>query len=77
MHINWIIAQQPNTKANIFQRRNDGKNWSDIGTVENIVDAATAQSYSYTDANPFNGNNYYRIFEEDQDGKKLISDKNG
>ena len=71
--INWTVNQQINTKEYNVQRSNDGKNWSDIGTVESIANNATAQSYSFTDANPLNGNNYYRISEIDFDGKENLS----
>ena len=71
--INWIVNQQINSKEYTVERSTDGKTWSDVGTVESTGNTTTAQSYSYTDANPAAGNNYYRIRQTDFDGKTNFS----
>jgi type IX secretion system substrate protein len=66
--INWTIDQQVNNKEYTIEHSADGKSWSDIGKTENENNNTPSQSYSFTDANPVKGNNYYRILQTDIDG---------
>jgi hypothetical protein len=63
--IRWTA--NANDIANVFivQRSSDGTAWTDLSTLE----ASTGtESYSYTDANPLAGPNYYRLKLVNTDG---------
>lgn len=57
--LNWTIYDDVNIKNYIIERSDDGINFKTIGSVDsrNLVTA----SYTFTDNNPTNNKNYYRI----------------
>jgi type IX secretion system substrate protein len=71
--INWVVSRQTDNKEYNVERSSDGKNWSSIGVVANEDSYTASQSYSLTDANPLSGNNYYRIRQDDINGKVSYS----
>ncbi len=71
--ITWTVNQQANIKNYTVERSANGTDWNDLSVLANNGEMATAQTYSYTDAGPLSGANYYRIRETDMDGKTNIS----
>jgi hypothetical protein len=71
--INWVVNQQINSKEYTIEHSADGQKWSDLGTIQSTGNTTSAQSYAFTDMSPFNGNNYYRIRQEDLDDKTNFS----
>ena len=65
IYINWQTATELNTTQFAVQRSADGENFKDIGTVKAIGNGAN--SYEFTDYNPANGINYYRLQCVDKD----------
>ena len=63
----WSISQQINNIGFNIQRSKDGETWENIGFQVNNPDESSL-TYSYTDASPKFGINYYRIQEVDLDG---------
>lgn len=66
--LTWTSAQEKNAKQYIIERSADNKNWSIVGTVAAKGNTSSPTNYSFIDANPLNGNIYYRLKIEDVDG---------
>ncbi|WP_447643004.1 MULTISPECIES: T9SS type A sorting domain-containing protein [Chitinophagaceae] len=74
--LNWATATEINNKGFNIQRSADGKIFSNIGFVASQAANGTGTktlSYTYTDAFPLQGKNYYRLGQEDLDGKSTLS----
>jgi hypothetical protein len=56
------------------ERSADGVNYSFIGIVPAKTNPAEKNNYSYQDENPKSGTNYYRLIQEDIDGKTEVFD---
>ncbi|QLH44200.1 MAG: hypothetical protein HWD58_00315 [Bacteroidota bacterium] len=73
----WITSQEIDNSHFIVERSRDGKSFSALsdkisskglnGNSQSIL------NYAYTDAYPINGHNYYRLHQEDLDGKVSYS----
>lgn len=70
--VDWTALTELNLSKYIVERSADGMNFSAIGSVtaKNSLDAT---NYSFFDAAPAAGNNYYRLKSEDIDGKSTYS----
>jgi len=71
--LNWQTAQEQNSSDFTIQRSIDGTHFSAIGTVAAAGNSAIARNYSFRDASPATGLNYYRLKETDLDGKSMYS----
>ncbi len=71
--LNWVVSQQVNNKGYEIEHSHDGKNWEAIGFKDDINSENASVTYSFTDANPFSGKNYYRIRQEDLNGNSSYS----
>ena len=74
--LNWNTATEVNNAGFDIERSADGRSFSKIGIV--YSKAANGNSngklaYSYTDAAPLTGTNYYRLRQVDRDGKSEYS----
>ncbi len=70
--LTWSVAQQQNCKGYHVSRSTNGITWTRIGFVTAQSPAST-NTYAFTDATPADGDNYYRIEEEDLDGRLTYS----
>lgn len=65
----WTSAQEKNAKEYVVERSANGKdNWQTIATVAAKGNTSTPTDYTYTDANPLGGTNFYRLKMVDLDG---------
>lgn len=71
--LNWKSYTELNALHYIIERSPDGSNFVSIGTVAAAGNSSTVHSYTYTDGQPATGINYYRLKEEDNDGKYQYS----
>ena len=71
INLNWQTSNEVNVSSFIVQRKT-GNGYTDIGTVISS-NTANGAAYSFTDASPVAGNNYYRLKIEDRDGKYAYS----
>jgi hypothetical protein len=71
--LNWVTASEKNNKNFELFRSVDGKNFKSIGTVAGAGDSNAELKYSFVDANPFGGTNYYQLKQIDFDGKSSTS----
>ena len=71
--LSWKTAQEINSKRFIVEKSTNGANWQMIGTVAARGNSATESSYSYKDGSPAFVKAYYRLQEEDLDGRTVYS----
>jgi len=72
--VSWEVSQQVNNSGYYVEQSTDGINWSKLGFVANNVNNGISSFYSFNDANPVSGKNYYRICQVDLDGKESYSE---
>lgn len=70
--LNWATAQEVNSSHFVIERSGGNYGFAAIGTV-NSNGSSQAQQYSFTDAQPLKGDNYYRLKQVDKDGKFAYS----
>lgn len=71
--LKWTATDAINFDHFVVQRSTDGANFEDVGTVAAVSNASSAQSYSYTDTDNWDGKLYYRLKMVDIDGKENYS----
>jgi hypothetical protein len=76
VRLDWQTATETNNKHFAVQRSADRTAWQSIGTVNSFFAAGTGSghAYSYTDENPLQGNNFYRLQQVDISGNAELSD---
>jgi hypothetical protein len=72
VQLNWATSYEQNNQYFLVQRSADGQQFSTIDTTA-ATDAETGSAYSYTDAHPLNGANFYRLEQVDLDGTGTYS----
>ncbi|MGN6566697.1 MAG: hypothetical protein ACTHJ0_02030 [Flavipsychrobacter sp.] len=74
--VSWSTANEINNSFFEVQSSADGINFSAIGRIEGKLNSTTTENYSFIDATPQQGVNYYRLKQVDLDGNvKLFSIK--
>jgi hypothetical protein len=71
--LSWEVGEDHN-KGFYVQHSLDGTNWEDLVFISSKNNTESISSYSYSHTNNFNGKQYYRIKQENQDGKTSYSD---
>lgn len=71
--LNWQTASEVNNKGFEIQRSADGINWNNIGFVNGSVNSFIEKNYQFSDANPLQGKNFYRLIQLDIDNKATYS----
>ncbi len=73
--LNWSVNANSEVNGNYYavERSADGINFNSIGTVAVLKTSNAVDHYTFTDAQPLSGTNYYRIKEVDKDGKFIYS----
>ncbi|UBM60936.1 T9SS type A sorting domain-containing protein [Marinilongibacter aquaticus] len=66
--LRWGTAEEVNVDRFEILQSLDAKNWKSIASVAALGESTTDHWYSFNDANPANGTNYYRIKSVDRDG---------
>ncbi|UBM60757.1 T9SS type A sorting domain-containing protein [Marinilongibacter aquaticus] len=66
--LRWGTAEEVNVDRFEILQSLDAKNWRSIASVDALGESTTDHWYSFNDANPANGTNYYRIKSVDRDG---------
>lgn len=73
IQVNWETLSEQNTLDFDVQRSADGSNWTKIATLPAAGNSNTVKKYSFTDASPLTGNNFYRLQQKDIDGRNSYS----
>ncbi len=71
--LTWSTAQETNSDHFEIQRSTNGTDFKTIGTVKAKGFSSVTTNYSYTDTDPLNSVNYYRLKMVDLDGKTEYS----
>jgi hypothetical protein len=66
--VTWATAQESNSKEFVVERSGDGTSFTAIGKVAAAGNSNRPLNYSFTDPDPLQGNNYYRLRQVDLDG---------
>ncbi len=70
--LTWTTTDESNNKQYIVERSADGVNFLSIGSVAAKTMQSPQNKYMYQDKQPLSGANYYRLIQEDIDGKKTV-----
>ncbi len=71
--LSWATSDEVNNRGYAIEKSIDGRTWLDIGFVPAAEEGALLNKYSFTDDNPANGKNYYRLRQEDLDRNAAYS----
>jgi hypothetical protein len=66
--VQWTTSREINNKYFEVERSTDGVNFTTIGNLPAVGNSSTQQQYAYKDAQPFDGINYYRLKQIDNNG---------
>lgn len=66
----WSTAAELNNRRYKVERSQDGRDFTVIATIAGKGTFNGTSEYSYTDFKPKKGMNYYRLVEEDMDGRE-------
>ena len=66
--LNWAVATETNTSYYQVERSSNAVDFTDIGKTPATAASISSKNYSFTDAAPLSGVNYYRLRVVDKDG---------
>jgi hypothetical protein len=72
--LEWEVSAQIDCKGYYVEHSTDGSTWDELGFIQFVGTLKSSENYSYTDANPAGGSNYYRIKQVDIDGNASYSE---
>jgi hypothetical protein len=67
--LNWRTSMERNNKVFHIERSSDQQQWTEIGTVAGSGSTSLINDYSWTDTRPLDGVSFYRLRQEDYDGR--------
>lgn len=71
--LEWRTTGETNSAHFDVQRRDDTRDWRQLGTVEAAFESNTVRNYTFIDSIPGQGLNYYRLKMVDADGSFTYS----
>ncbi len=71
--LQWNTALDPNNDYFNIEKSSDGKAFAEIGTMKGAGNSTQTNLYTFTDKNPFQAINYYRLKQVDVDGNFAYS----
>ncbi len=71
--VTWSTASEYNAKDFVIEHSTDGINWSPVGKVDAVGHSNNVKDYQFIHSYPVKGRNYYRIHQQDVDGKSSYS----
>lgn len=72
--LDWETATEQHNHRFEVQRSVDGQQFVTIGRVNSLSQGGEGRSYAWTDKEPVNGMNWYRIRQVDQNGASSLSE---
>ncbi|HRP33209.1 MAG TPA: T9SS type A sorting domain-containing protein [Agriterribacter sp.] len=72
--LQWQTGMEQNNSHFIVERSTNGTDFTAIGRVKAVGNSNNTSTYTFTDAAPANGVNYYRITQADFNGKQSSSE---
>ncbi len=71
--LSWLTASEINNRHFVIEKGKDGILFEELGRVDGAGTTSTINSYQFTDKNPYEGLQYYRLVQHDYDGRKEVS----
>jgi hypothetical protein len=71
--ISWETISEINSDYFTLEKSHDGASWVQLATLKGAGNSTTNQYYRTEDYNPFEGINYYRLWQTDFDGNRNFS----
>jgi hypothetical protein len=71
--LQWVTAQEQNTRNFAVQHSSNGINWSGIGALPAAGNSNIPINYSFVHTTPVIGINYYRILQTDMNNRNSYS----
>lgn len=71
--LTWKTAQEINSKHFNVQMSTNGVSWQTIATVQAAGNSSTEKQYSFTNNNQTSASTFYRLLQEDIDGRSANS----
>jgi hypothetical protein len=71
--LHWITVTEINSKNFIVQHSTNTQVWTNIGNVLASGQSVTQQKYYFIHETPRTGYNYYRLIQQDMDGRSVYS----
>ncbi len=68
VEVKWTTASEKNNNYFTIERTTDGVSFERLTDIEAVGTSSQANSYSWIDNHPINGNAYYRLRQTDNDG---------
>jgi hypothetical protein len=72
--LRWTTATETANRSFTVERSADGQTWQDLQTIAGAGNSNTLLTYNYTDAQPLNGDNYYRLRQTSEDNSITYSE---
>lgn len=66
--LNWATATEKNNDYFVIERSTDAKEFKPVGKLNGNINSSQLQNYTFTDATPVKGLQYYRLKQVDLDG---------
>ena len=70
--LQWRTAQEKNSKFFEIAHSLDALNYKTIGSIDALGNSQTGKTYQFTDSNPAEGINYYRLKQVDLDNSYYL-----
>lgn len=71
--VNWSTATESQNERFVVERSSDGERFTSIAGLDAVGNSPVRQDYTYTDEDPLEGFNYYRIQQQDFNGMDTYS----
>jgi N-acetylneuraminic acid mutarotase len=71
--LQWQTSEEQNNRYFTVERSADSQNWQNIGTLPGAGSSTATNTYEFTDDNPVEGVNYYRLQLNDATGEAQYS----
>jgi hypothetical protein len=68
IQLKWQTAYEESNLGFYIERSANGRDWQSLSFIAGHGTSSVVEDYSYTDMNPLQGVNYYRLKQLDQDG---------
>jgi hypothetical protein len=73
IQVDWKVYTEYNVKSYEIERSADGRSYTTVGSLAALYNNISYGDYGFFDANPLSGTSYYRIKNNDLDGRSAYS----
>ncbi|HMK18393.1 MAG TPA: T9SS type A sorting domain-containing protein [Chitinophagaceae bacterium] len=73
IQLDWRVYSENKVKSYEIERSADGRSYTSVGSLPALYNNTSDGDYGFFDANPLSGTSYYRIKNNDLDGKSAYS----